>query len=834
MAVRFLGKLLSWLALGAFLITPELITEARADVEILRDRQGVPHVYGDTEYEVFVGFGYIMSQDRLFQMEMRKRQALGKTAEVLGKGDKAWPDKYLSKDIDARTMHDPKALNIEYSNLPFADKMLINGFTDGVNKTITEVLKNQSEKLPKPFKDYGFLPELWTVSDTMIYAVDVLGAYSSFSTQILNMELYHFLRQKYPKDCDDIFNQLLWKTDVNAPTTKRDHQKGGKDKSSTQPLGCQEQAPNGLDMASKPTLLGGMDKIMARESSPKRASMAWLVGRDKAAGFSSIFVNGPQPGWHTPSYYYPVGLHGGAFDLVGFAAEGSMVLEVGVNPSMSWGITAGLGNHVDHFQEHLEKPGSTRYRLNNEWHDMMGRAELIEIKGEDPLKMVIRSTVHGPVVAGDKSSSIAYSQAISWQGAGVSSVMAWVNAGKTRNFKDWLAEARSFAFGYNWFYADKDGQVGSVFTGRFVKHRNDQDIRLPATGTGGYEWQEFLPANANPAVLTTGYIVNFNNKPAKDWPNSGLYWEQWAEANQVDILLGEITKKERLTWNDMWDINHVISYRDVSASYFVPYILRALENAEVGSDLAKARALIAKWNQMRTDDDGDGKFDTAGQALFDAWLPVMVRDTLAPTLDGFASAPIWLAAGYQTKAPRLEEHPSAGTLVTYHALLSSDGRSGVHHYYNFFGDRGPDEVIRSAMNKAIENLKKTQSGDMSKWRIPAVPQVFFDSNANRIPMTGKDKLLTLPLYANRGAMNLMSGYGLEDKGVMAGFVLPPGQSGFIPPEGKWQDNPLFANHMQMYRDYGLRPLWLSREQIEKNLGAEPISFAVDLSFKHKL
>src|SRR3546814_15584902 len=87
--------------------------------------------------------------------------------------------------------------------------------------------------------------------------------------------------------------------------------------------------------------------------------------------------------------------------------------------------------------------------------------------------------------------------------------MAWVNASKAENYQQWLGYAQNFAFGYNWFFADREGQVGSVFTGRFATRRPDHDIRLPPTGRGDYDWTGFLPKDANPALLTTGFTANF-------------------------------------------------------------------------------------------------------------------------------------------------------------------------------------------------------------------------------------------------------------------------------------------------------------------------------------
>ncbi|WP_159602742.1 penicillin acylase family protein [Hydrogenophaga sp. PBL-H3] len=52
--------------------------------EIVRDKFGVPHVYGDSVPDAFFGCGYAVDEDRLFQLEMRRRQATGQLAAVLG------------------------------------------------------------------------------------------------------------------------------------------------------------------------------------------------------------------------------------------------------------------------------------------------------------------------------------------------------------------------------------------------------------------------------------------------------------------------------------------------------------------------------------------------------------------------------------------------------------------------------------------------------------------------------------------------------------------------------------------------------------------------------
>src|SRR5690242_16194327 len=56
----------------------------RAEVEVLYDTYGVPHIYAQSEDDAYYALGYVHAQDRLFQMEMLRRAAGGRLSEILG------------------------------------------------------------------------------------------------------------------------------------------------------------------------------------------------------------------------------------------------------------------------------------------------------------------------------------------------------------------------------------------------------------------------------------------------------------------------------------------------------------------------------------------------------------------------------------------------------------------------------------------------------------------------------------------------------------------------------------------------------------------------------
>ncbi len=53
-------------------------------VDILRDRAGVPHIFGASTHDVYLALGLAMAQARLWQMDRLRRRALGRQAEILG------------------------------------------------------------------------------------------------------------------------------------------------------------------------------------------------------------------------------------------------------------------------------------------------------------------------------------------------------------------------------------------------------------------------------------------------------------------------------------------------------------------------------------------------------------------------------------------------------------------------------------------------------------------------------------------------------------------------------------------------------------------------------
>ena len=134
------------------------VSKAPGRVTLYRDAFGTPQVFADSNFGVFFGYGYAVASDRLFQMEMLKRTAQGRVAEVLG-------PEFLDLDIKLRTEYNHSTVAEQVAALPDRDREVLAGYAAGFNARLEELAQQPGKPLPKPFYDYDFSPTPWTALD---------------------------------------------------------------------------------------------------------------------------------------------------------------------------------------------------------------------------------------------------------------------------------------------------------------------------------------------------------------------------------------------------------------------------------------------------------------------------------------------------------------------------------------------------------------------------------------------------------------------------------------------------------------------------------------------
>src|SRR5262245_20861113 len=127
-----------------------------APVRVVRDRWGVPHIYAQTQDDLFVAQGFVQAQDRLFQMDLWRRSAQGRLAQVLGPN-------FVERDAMTRRIQPRANPDNEWAIYGPDTKAIATAFVRGVNIWVARA----RERPPEEFVAAGWLPEYWRPIDLL-------------------------------------------------------------------------------------------------------------------------------------------------------------------------------------------------------------------------------------------------------------------------------------------------------------------------------------------------------------------------------------------------------------------------------------------------------------------------------------------------------------------------------------------------------------------------------------------------------------------------------------------------------------------------------------------
>src|SRR5262245_10452130 len=130
-------------------------------VTIFRDEFGVPHIFAETNRGLFEAFGYTAAQDRLWQLELNRRSARGRLAEVFGAGSVAVDQMAL------RFGYTDAELDVQFASLNPEEQEIFTAYADGINRYLDEIVApDQAHRLPFEFHFLNLgVPGHWTVRD---------------------------------------------------------------------------------------------------------------------------------------------------------------------------------------------------------------------------------------------------------------------------------------------------------------------------------------------------------------------------------------------------------------------------------------------------------------------------------------------------------------------------------------------------------------------------------------------------------------------------------------------------------------------------------------------
>jgi penicillin amidase len=599
-------------------------------VTIYRDDFGAPHVFAVDLEGLYYGYGYAAAQDRLFQMDMLRRTYWGRVSEVHGA-------KFLEFDKAMRRDNLTRAqVKDQISGLDRQYQVILRSFADGINATIAEALADPDSKLPVEFKSFGIEPEKWKDEDVAAVFLSVMGVFMDFSRELENKALLDYLIKKHgEKKGKALFSDLVPGNDPDAYTTISAVASGAVPAKKTSNSVSTFSLAREL-LEEKKTLQAAYAELgLPIPGEAPSASYAFLVSPRKSASGNALLMGGPQFNFHLPSDLYEVGLHAPGIDAVGSTLTGYPFIMFGQTERTAFSSTAGVDNITDYFEEKLNPKNPKQYWFMGKWRFVEQRKEIFKVKGEEIKEVTFSYTVHGPIIKTDEAKGIAYSKQLSCKEDYLSGFVSFYELMKAQTPEEFKKAAALSSLSVNVYFADTAGNIGYFHQGKYPKRNPKANPLFPAQGTGEYEWQGFYPPAQNPHEInpSTGVIANWNNKPAKNWPNGdlgGIFGGAagWGMDHRVTLLTDSVKGKQKITVEDLEKMIQDITLAHLWAQRFKPFLVDVLKrNMNADPRIPIAYELLASWDNTWSDANDDGLYDDPGLSLFNAWWDIALKNT---------------------------------------------------------------------------------------------------------------------------------------------------------------------------------------------------------------
>jgi penicillin amidase len=630
---RTLFRLVTYLAIislivgviGFFLVRrsfPQIDGEVRipsldAAVEIIRDTNGIPHIYASTTHDLFMAQGYVHAQDRFWQMDFWRHIGQGRLAELFGSSE-------VDSDTFLRALGFTRLSEEEFAVLDDQSKSILESYAEGVNAYLAE---RQGTRLSFEYaalvlKNRGYEPEPWDPIDTLSWARMMawdLGA--NMGDEIARAVLAGSLPRSrvdelypsYPSDRPYILPE-------SSPYA------GGDPVGRSLATGLADVDLSAL-LSTAASRVDGLNDLLG-ESGAEIGSNNWVVAGSKTASGLPLLANDPHLSIQMPSIWYEVGLHCDGdcpFDVTGFSFAGVPGVVIGHNDRIAWGVTNLAADTQDLYIERLNPDDPNQYEVDGQWVDLEVRTEVIEIAGTTPTEIEVKTTRHGPIIS-DRYDPLEnfgreagievptnYAVAFRWTALEparlVHAVLGINEAANWDEFRE--AVSRWDIAGQNFVYADVEGNIGYQSSGR-VPIRSVGDGRWPVAGwDGASEWTGFVPFEEMPTVLNPpeGFLHSANQHVVDgSYPYFLAYdlaygyrgariVDVLSDANQVDI--GFITDLQR-------------DSRNLNAEEVVPALLDLRTDQPVAGE---AQHLLNEWANLG-DDAFQQRADLPGAALY--------------------------------------------------------------------------------------------------------------------------------------------------------------------------------------------------------------------------
>ena len=335
----------------------------RAPATVSRDARGVPHIRAASVRDAAFAQGYATAADRLFEIDITRRFALGTLAEMFGSSA-------MQADQDARVVDVRGIVAAEYQHLSPADRDTLQAYADGVNAAAVR------ESLPPEYRAllYHFVP--WQPLDSLAVGFSIVLELTDSWNDVLARDAVE--REAGARAGAAFFS--LTDPAYGVPTA------GGR------PVSLPPLPP--LGGAHAPTAVA-WDGENVHDA---LGSNEWAAGAGRTATGRALLANDPHLARRIPGVWHLVEISAPGLHVAGAALAGMPGVVLGHNERIVWGATKADAVSARVFDETFASDDGLRYRAGVQQLDATVREETFNDRFGAPRKHRYLATRHGFVL----------------------------------------------------------------------------------------------------------------------------------------------------------------------------------------------------------------------------------------------------------------------------------------------------------------------------------------------------------------------------------------------------------------------------------------------------
>jgi penicillin amidase len=745
-------------------------------VDVFYDNFGVPHIYAQNEEDAYFALGYVVAQDRLFQLEMIKRLASGRLSELLG-------NSMVKTDRFFRTL----GLNrhAKWSAQEFIKRSLepiqksVKAYIAGINQYI-----NQG-KTPIEFTMLGIEKEAYTLEDVFL-----VSGYMAFGFAE-GFRIDPMIEGMYRKVGDKMMSEL----ELGWPAG-----------SATIPV-------NPRVISNAVQLSQNLDQIFEKYPvAPWIGSNSWVVAPKKTKSGKTLLCNDTHMGYAQPSIWFEAHLEYPGFHFYGNHLAGFPFAMTGHSDFCGNGVTMFENDDVDFY---IEQRDGNNVLFKNTPTALKVFSETIHVKDSADVILQVEESEHGPLIDRVMDNIPIYNQAVSVWWSYLKFPARTLEAVYEVNHARSMDDARTAASkidapGLNLMYGDKDGHIAWWTTAKLVKRRPGLFSKRFLDGATGNDepigWLDFSqnPHSEDPA---SGFVYSANNQPASI--EGDLYPGYYVPENRALRIVHELSKQ------DKWDSSMMKKLITDGKSEVYPKTAKELLNI-LGT--VEPEALKTETANRLRSWEGNHGLESSGTLIFYRWIYNILRLTFANKVG------ITLFNSYMN---------SHFMKTSYPALLNKTFSS----WWDSWPTKGEERrfiIVQQAWHKTIDDLNAVYGKDQTKWKwsrahtIEHVHPIGRKKPFDMLFNVGPESVSGGNEVINNIAFNLDStGYYPAKFGPamrrIIDFsdtehslsILPTGQSGYFLA-------PHYDDQFDLYNKNAFRPQLMNRAEIEKSANGKSL------------